>query len=126
MFLHASILHIVSNVLFLIFFGFILEEHFTKPKWIATFLITGLVGNITFAIAGVTGLLGPEGVCGVGASGAVYGIMGTALGWRATIVVIFLAGLDIFAGGGLFAHIGGLIAGFGIRHFWIIKKKEFD
>src|SRR6266571_2217144 len=47
--------------------------------------------------------------CGVGASGAVYGIMGAATGLRGVILIIFIAGLDLFAGGGFFAHIGGLI-----------------
>lgn len=122
MFLHAGILHIASNILFLIFFGFILEEHLTKTRWVATFLLTGFVGNLTFAAAGIAGLLGTT--CGVGASGAVYGIMGTALGLRAAILVIFLAGLDIFAGGGFFAHFGGLITGLVLRHFWIGRSAE--
>ncbi len=119
MFLHSGILHIVSNLFFLVIFGFILEEHVTKRRWVLTFLLTGFMGNVTFALAGLGGLIPPS--CGVGASGAVYGIIGTALGLKAAILIIFLAGLDLFAGGGFFAHFGGLITGFVLREFWIRK-----
>src|SRR5438445_2775697 len=47
-FLHASILHIASNVFFLIFFVFILEEQVSKSRWVTTFFITGLVGSLGF------------------------------------------------------------------------------
>src|SRR5438445_11119920 len=47
-FLHASILHIASNVFFLVFFGFILEEQVSKSRWVTTFFITGLVGSLGF------------------------------------------------------------------------------
>jgi membrane associated rhomboid family serine protease len=123
MFLHASILHIASNILFLIFFGFILEEHVSKTRWLAAFILTGVAGNLTFAAAGIAGLV-PSPTIGVGASGAVYGVMGTALGIRAAILVIFLAGLDLLAGGGFFAHFGGLITGFVLRFFWIHRPDE--
>jgi len=123
-FLHANIVHIVGNALFLLIFGFILEEQVTKSRWIVTFFLTGIAGNVTFVLADVSGsiLTGfPNGGalnCGVGASGAVYGILGAATGLRGVILIIFIAGLDIFAGGGFFAHIGGLIAGLLVRRFW--------
>src|SRR5207245_8834695 len=47
-FLHASILHIVSNVFFLLFFGFILEERVSKSRWVTTFFIAGLVERLDF------------------------------------------------------------------------------
>src|SRR2546426_4737987 len=80
-FLHASILHIASNVFFLLFFGFILEEQVTKSRWVMTFFITGLVGSLGFVGADLAGyfLTGSPNAsaldCAVGASGAVYGIM---------------------------------------------------
>ena len=82
-FLHASILHIASNVFFLIFFGFILEEQVSKSRWVMTFFVTGLVGSLGFVGYDVLGYLLSGGTptidCAVGASGAVYGIMGTAV-----------------------------------------------
>src|SRR5437667_10837105 len=45
-FLHVSILHIASNLLFLLFFGFVLVEQVSRSQWISTFFITGLEGSL--------------------------------------------------------------------------------
>jgi len=128
-FLHASILHIASNVFFLLFFGFILEEQVSKSRWVTTFFITGIVGSLGFVGYDVLGYLlsgGPPTIdCAVGASGAVYGIMGTAVGLKVVILLIFLLGLDIFAGGGGPAHLGGLIAGLVLRRYWSLAGGTF-
>jgi membrane associated rhomboid family serine protease len=128
-FLHASILHIASNVFFLLFFGFILEEQVSKSRWVTTFFITGLVGSLGFVGYDVLGYLLSGGApmidCAVGASGAVYGIMGTAVGLKVVILLIFLLGLDIFAGGGGPAHLGGLIAGLVLRKYWSLAGGTF-
>src|SRR5207237_9499310 len=100
-FLHASILHIASNVFLLLFFGFILEEQVSKSRWVTTFYITGLVGGLGFVVYDLlvyslaTNSFNPD--CAVGASGAIYGIMGTAVGLKVVLLLIFLLGLDIFA-----------------------------
>ncbi len=130
-FLHASIIHIASNILFLLLFGFILEEQVTKTRWITTFFLTGIAGNLTFVGADLAGFFltgSPNSLslsCGVGASEAVYGIMGAATGFRGVVLIIFIAGLDIFAGGGFFAHIGGLVTGLLLRKFWSSELKNF-
>jgi membrane associated rhomboid family serine protease len=128
-FLHASILHIASNVFFLLFFGFILEEQVSKSRWVTTFFITGLVGSLGFVGYDLLGYLLSGGAptidCAVGASGAVYGIMGTAVGLKVVILLIFLLGLDIFAGGGGPAHLGGLIAGLVLRRYWSLAGGTF-
>jgi len=128
-FLHASILHIASNVFFLLFFGFILEEQVSKSRWVMTFFITGLVGSLGFVGYDVLGFLLSGGTpiidCAVGASGAVYGIMGTAVGLKVVILLIFLLGLDIFAGGGGPAHLGGLVAGLVLRRYWKLGGGSF-
>jgi membrane associated rhomboid family serine protease len=128
-FLHASILHIASNVFFLLFFGFILEEQVSTSRWVTTFFITGLVGSLGFVGYDVLGYLLSGGTptidCAVGASGAVYGIMGTAVGLKVVILLIFLLGLDIFAGGGGPAHLGGLVAGLVLRRYWSLGGGTF-
>ena len=128
-FLHASILHIASNVFFLLFFGFILEEQVTKSRWVMTFFITGLVGSLGFIGYDVLGYLLSGGAptidCAVGASGAVYGIMGTAVGLKVVILLIFLLGLDVFSGGGGPAHLGGLVAGLILRRYWSLAGGSF-
>ena len=130
-FLHANILHIASNLLFLLFFGFILEEQVSKSQWIMTFFLTGLVGSISFVgydFAGYVLTGAPNSSswdCAVGASGAVYGIMGTAVGLKIVILLIFLLGLNIFAGGGTPAHLGGLVAGLVLRNYWSLGSRPF-
>jgi membrane associated rhomboid family serine protease len=131
-FLHANILHIASNLVFLLLFGFILEEQVTKSQWLETFFITGIIGSLSFVALDVasyslTGFPSPStGLdCAVGASGAIYGIMGTAVGLKVVILLIFLLGLDIFAGGGTPAHLGGLVAGLFLRKYWSLGKKSF-
>jgi membrane associated rhomboid family serine protease len=130
-FLHASPIHLVSNLFFLVFFGFILEERVTKSQWLMTFFVTGLIGSFSFVaydFAGniLTGFPSPTFPdCAVGASGAVYGIMATAVGFKVVILMIFLLGLDIFAGGGTPAHLGGLVAGLILRSYWSLGNKPF-
>jgi membrane associated rhomboid family serine protease len=131
-FVHANILHITSNLVFLLLFGFILEEQVTKSQWLKTFFITGIIGSLSFVALDVasyalTGSPSPStGLdCAVGASGAIYGIMGTAVGLKVVILLIFLLGLDIFAGGGTPAHLGGLVAGLILRKYWSLGKKPF-
>jgi membrane associated rhomboid family serine protease len=128
-FLHASILHIASNLFFLLFFGFILEEQVSKSRWVTTFFITGLVGSLGFVGFDLLGYVLSGGTttidCAVGASGAIYGIMGTAVGLKVVILLIFLLGLDIFAGGGGPAHLGGLLAGLILRKYWKLEGGSF-
>src|SRR5437879_11570738 len=127
-FRHASILHIASNVFFLVFFGFILEEQVSKSRWVTTFFITGLVGSLGFVGYDVLAyfLTGTPTIdCAVGASGAVYGIMGTAVGLKVVLLLVFLLGLDIFAGGGGPAHLGGLVAGLILRRYWSLAGGTF-
>ena len=112
MFLHANPAHIGGNVLFLLIFGTSLEEQVSRRKWLVTYFSSGIVGNIAFL------LLGGNAV-GVGASGAIWGLLAAAGGWKGLVGMIFYIGLDIFAGGGFLAHAGGLVAGLVLRHFWL-------
>jgi membrane associated rhomboid family serine protease len=112
MFLHANPTHLGGNMLFLLIFGTSLEEQVSWKKWLVTYLASGLVGNITFL------LLGGDAI-GVGASGAIWGLLGAAGGWKGVVGMVFYIGLNIFAGGGFLAHAGGLLAGLAIRQLWL-------
>jgi membrane associated rhomboid family serine protease len=112
MFLHANLLHLGGNVFFLLLFGTALEEQVSVKRWLITYFTSGLVGNILFL------LLLPD-ASGVGASGAIYGLLAAAGGFRGLIGMIFLGGLDIFAGGGFLAHAGGILAGLVLRFSWL-------
>src|SRR6058998_2706858 len=95
LFLHLNILHLGGNLLFLLIFGTALEEKVSRQRWLVVFLASGISGNVAFLALGP--LLGSD--IGLGASGAIYGLLGAAGGSRGAFLVIFLLGLNLFAGG---------------------------
>jgi membrane associated rhomboid family serine protease len=114
MFLHANPLHLGGNVLFLLIFGTSLEEQVSRKKWFTTYFASGLTGDLFFLLLGGNAI-------GVGASGAIWGLLGAAGGVRGVVGMVFYIGLDIFAGGGFLAHAGGLVAGLALRYLWFRK-----
>ena len=112
MFLHANPTHLGGNVLFLLIFGTSLEEQVSRRKWLVTYFSSGIVGNIAFLLLGGNSI-------GVGASGAIWGLLAAAGGWKGLVGMIFYIGLNIFSGGGFLAHAGGLAAGLVLRHYWL-------
>jgi membrane associated rhomboid family serine protease len=114
-FLHANLLHIGFNMYFLWFIGSAVETALGRGRFLAVYLISGLAGS---AGALVFTPLSPT----VGASGALFGILGVALvlerqrnyvlgGSALGLVVINLVlsfSLSNISVGG---HIGGLIGG---------------
>lgn len=71
-FLHADIFHLMFNMLALFFFGITLEGIIGRRSFLALFLISGIVGNIGYMLTAVNPM-----IPAIGASGAVYGIIGT-------------------------------------------------
>ena len=116
MFLHANPAHLGGNVLFLLIFGTSLEEQVPRGKWLVTYMLSGLAGSIAFLFLGGDAI-------GVGASGAIWGLLGAAGGMRGLVGMVFYIGLDIFSGGGFLAHAGGVVAGLALRHFWLSKTR---
>jgi len=114
MFLHADIIHLGGNLIFLLIFGTSLEEQTSRKQWLTIYFTSGLVGNLFFL------LLGGDAV-GLGASGAIWGLLGAAGGLRGLVGMVFYAGMNLFAGGGFLAHAGGLVAGLGLRYL-LIKR----
>ncbi len=116
MFLHANPLHLGGNILFLLIFGTSLEERVSREKWFVTYFASGVTGNIAFLILGGNAV-------GVGASGAIWGLLAAAGGLRGLFGMVFYIGLNIFAGGGFLAHAGGLVAGLALHYLWLKKPK---
>ena len=114
LFLHANPLHLVGNVLFLLIFETSLEEQVSRKRWLTAYFVSGLAGNIAFLFLG-----GNE--IGLGASGAIWGILAVAGGLKGLVGMVFFIGLNLFAGGGFLAHAGGLIAGLVLRYIWFGK-----
>lgn len=70
--LHAGIIHIVSNLFFLFQIGFQLEKRWTTIRFAILYFITGIGASLLSAVAS------PFSVS-VGASGALFGILGANL-----------------------------------------------
>ncbi len=142
MFLHASLLHLLFNMFSLFLFGPELEQIAGKARFLTIYLLAGLVGNIA------TYLMYDWNYMSVGASGAIYGILGAfgALVYytrnalpqlKQIIVPIIVIGVImtfIQSNINVTAHIAGLITGFilGLIYFhpkriaaWKKKKKKF-
>jgi membrane associated rhomboid family serine protease len=114
-FLHASVIHIGFNMLALWWFGAPVEAYLGRARFIGLYLVSGLAGS-----AGAL-VLTPHAVT-VGASGAIFGILGAMLilEWQATgrlggnamtLIVINLALSFAIANISIGGHIGGLIGG---------------
>ena len=71
-FVHATIVHLVGNMLFLLIFGLRGEEMFSLPEFLTIYLVGGLVGNA------LSLLFGPIFVS-VGASGAIFSLFGACV-----------------------------------------------
>ncbi len=136
MFLHGDFGHLLGNMVFLFIFGFALEAVMGRGAYLATYLLTG------FAATGLYWAMEwQSNGFGVGASGAISGLMGAYLGvyrnkriqffywigpyfnfFKAPALIIFPIWLGKEAIGqflstgnvNYWAHIGGLLGGAGI------------
>ena len=133
MFLHGSFDHLLGNMLFLFIFGFALEIALGRWVYLGLYLLSGVASHLLWWA------LDPVWVTGVGASGAISGLMGMYIGvyglrkinffyWLGPLIGYFKAPalwvLPVWMGKELYgllasddhinyyAHLGGLGAGF--------------
>jgi membrane associated rhomboid family serine protease len=137
MFLHGGILHLLGNMLFLWIFGDNVEGRLGHLRYLLFYIICGVAASVFHTLINPDSLI-PT----VGASGAIYGVLGaywlcfphsmvTVFYWifilfgtfqmRASWVLGIYVGLDLFKGlnntGGnvaVWAHVGGFFAGLGL------------
>jgi membrane associated rhomboid family serine protease len=114
-FLHANILHIGLNMLAVGWLGVPVERFIGHLRYLALYIVSGLAGSAGALIATPTSVT-------VGASGAIFGILGALLiieyqatgshaGQAFTLIVINLAFSFTVSGISVGGHIGGLIGG---------------
>lgn len=114
-FLHYGPLHLGLNMLVLWFIGPPLEEYFGHSRYLLVYVVSGLAGSAGALIWSPNALT-------VGASGAIWGIMGAALvlearriwvfGGQAMGLVVFNLAITFFIPGiSIGGHIGGLVGG---------------
>ncbi|MCW4019266.1 MAG: rhomboid family intramembrane serine protease [Candidatus Bathyarchaeota archaeon] len=129
MFIHASIIHLAGNMLFLLIFGLRAEEMFSLPEYLAVYFLGGLAGNV------LSLLLGPN-LFSVGASGAVFAMFGAcavyarrSIGQSIMGALIFGFFLLIISSGenvNYLAHIGGLVAGVATGYIFARTRKPHE
>jgi membrane associated rhomboid family serine protease len=114
MWLHENFLHIFFNMIALLIVGPAVEVLLGKVRFLALYLIAGFGGSVA------SYLLGPRFVLGLGASGAIMGVLGAyvVIGLRRRLPVAPVVGLLVvnfvigFSGGiDWRAHLGGLVVG---------------
>ena len=76
LFLHANLIHLGGNILFLFLFGRRIEEAFGRLLYLGFYLGCGVFGTLT-EVAATPESLTPI----IGASGAIAGVMGAYLVW---------------------------------------------
>lgn len=123
MFLHADLMHLTSNMILLYLAGDLVERYCGMWRYLILYVICGMVGN---GFSGVIDILCHRMTSSVGASGAIFGLVGALL---FLVIIARDAYREITPGRLLFmiiymlysgfttesvnneAHIGGLIAG---------------
>ncbi|MDP9227182.1 MAG: rhomboid family intramembrane serine protease [Actinomycetota bacterium] len=123
MFLHSPFLiwHIVFNMMALFIYGPYVERAYGTRRFIGLYLVTGFVAGA------VSYTFGPCNVYGLGASGAIFGVIGVLLVYLfkrrdSAAMAQFLRGLVVliginflipfvYPGIDVYAHLGGLASG---------------
>jgi membrane associated rhomboid family serine protease len=114
-FLHGSVLHIAFNMLALWWIGAPVEQYLGRARYLGLYLASGLAGSAGALVQA------PNAVT-VGASGAIFGILGAMLilEWQATgrlggnamsLIVLNLVISFAIPGISWGGHVGGLIGG---------------
>lgn len=129
MFLHDGLLHLAANSIYLFYFGVHMERLLGRSRFLLLFLLSGLCGNVVSLFCG--------GCLGVGASGAIFGLLGAALLWTkergaqatgmnyATMLLLALTALGmgwLDTGVDNYAHLGGFLCG--MVFFLLFRRKE--
>jgi rhomboid protease GluP len=126
MFVHANIAHIFGNMLFLLIFGLRAEDMFDLTEYLMIYFLSGFTGGF------LTYLFLPFSIS-VGASGAIFGILGAtiiyarrAIGQSIITALMYAFFLFIINAGpevNYFAHLGGLVVGLLIGYMLAATRK---
>ncbi len=141
MFMHAGILHLLVNMLSLVFVGSLVEKLIGKKRYLTFYLASGIFASVFFILVSYFTGQGLESYA-VGASGALFALIGflmlitpnlpvymmfipipIKMKYAATLMlaILWLISLAANIPIGNTAHLGGLIAGL-IYGFYIRKK----
>jgi len=152
MFLHANLIHLGGNMLFLYVFGDNVEDTFGHFRYLLFYLIAGIAASFLHIFTAF--YMGDPSIPTIGASGAIAGVLGAyfvlyprsriltlVFFFWITIVAIpavvflglwfvyqFLYGTLAGAGSGVayWAHIGGFITGIVFGVAWRGRRRKRD
>ncbi len=85
-FMHAGFSHLFFNMFALFIFGLSLESRISQRSFLIIYFISGIVGNLAYFYTDPLSI-----IPAVGASGAIYGVMG--------ILAVLAPGMMVFVGG---------------------------
>lgn len=136
-FLHADVNHLVSNMLLLYFAGKIVEGYLDHARYAILYLLSGIIGNLFSACYELWNGFYDS----IGASGAVFGILGMLLALvlfhhgrlqKITLSrMLLMLVLSVYNGATVeninnVAHIGGLFAGFFLTSLYLLIRLMSD
>ncbi len=128
-FLHGDLLHLLSNMISLLIFGSYVELNFSKYKFVLIYFISGFLGSL------FTVFFLPLNTISLGASGAIFGLIGAVLSMfifdrNNPLIILGLIYAFYFVitsfrpGVNYFAHIFGLLGGFIIGYLLRRNKRN--
>jgi uncharacterized protein len=113
-FMHADINHIFFNMFALFIFGIYLEGMVSEKKYLLIFFLSGMAGSVGYMLTAFDSM-----IPAVGASGAIYGIIGTLAAMRpGAIVYIGFAPMPVAVAAAFYTIVEflGLFAPSSIAH----------
>lgn len=142
MFLHAGFGHLIFNMIALFFFGLYLERVVGEENFVRVYLIGGVLASVAYVFTSLAFGIPQPYVYAVGASGAVFAVMGALAVLRPniTVLVYFLFPMPLYVLMILYviisvpallhpignvahnAHLGGLVAGYLFGRYF--KERE--
>lgn len=126
-FLHAGLAHLAFNMLALYLFGPVIEEALGRARYLATYVTVAVAASVW-----VYWLTDPR-TSTVGASGAVFGLLGVVFVfmWRSKqdmsgmiVLLAINAFISLQANVSWQAHLGGFVTGLLIGWIFIKAKRE--
>ena len=134
-FLHSGFLHLALNMISLYFLGSFAEIQFGSSRFLALYFVSGIAGGLAYLY-----FASSDPRPAVGASGAIFGLLGGVFGFalrRGTFSLqnpiiaqlLLLTALNLFLGASIpnvsnTAHVGGLVGG--LVYGWLFAPTVYS
>ena len=126
-FVHANLVHLLGNMMFLMIFGLGAETLYGWRKYYIIYFASGIFGSLLSLLLGLNTI-------SVGASGAIFGLFGAVTIYSgkmnpqsilvALMYAIYFFILNIGVNVNIFAHAGGLLVGLILGYRYSQKLAE--